>query len=140
MNNKKTIILVLYTYSTGTGYLYGNTFSITLLTLNTVILIQYRHVSNVQLETLICNLNLRPMIRIRTFFFDPAKIPGSGSDHIKNLPVSPIRKSIFFISVLWIRNFSLRIRIPLFDEFRIRIRILLSKSSGVGYNLFPDEI
>jgi hypothetical protein len=42
--------------------------------------------------------------------------------------------------VLWIRNFSLRIRIRLFNEFRIRIRILLSKSSGVGSDLFPDEI
>jgi hypothetical protein len=41
-------------------------------------------------------------------------------------------------SVLWIRNFSLRIRIRLFNEFRIRI--LLVKSSGFGTDLFPDEI
>jgi DENN (AEX-3) domain len=46
----------------------------------------------------------------------------------------------FFLlsSVLWIRNFSLRIRIRLFNEFRIRI--LLVKSSGFGTDLFPDEI
>jgi hypothetical protein len=41
-------------------------------------------------------------------------------------------------AVLWIWNFSLRIRIRLFNE--IRIRILLVKSSGFGTDLFPDEI
>jgi hypothetical protein len=44
----------------------------------------------------------------------------------------------YFLAVLWIRNFSLRIRIRLFNEFRIRI--LLVKSSGFGKDLFPDEI
>jgi hypothetical protein len=42
--------------------------------------------------------------------------------------------------VLWIRNFSFLIRIRLFYEFRIRLRILLSNSSGLGTDLFPDGI
>jgi hypothetical protein len=61
--------------------------------------------------------------------------------------VPPIRNGphksknlILYIAVLWIRNFSLRIRIRLFIEFRIRIRILLVKNSGFGTDLFPDEI
>jgi hypothetical protein len=43
---------------------------------------------------------------------------------------------IFKRSVLWIRNFSLRIRVRLFIEFRIR----LLKSSGFASDLFTDEV
>jgi hypothetical protein len=37
-------------------------------------------------------------------------------------------------AVLWIHNFLLRIRIQLFNEFRIRIRV--SKSSGSGFGSY----
>jgi hypothetical protein len=50
----------------------------------------------------------------------------------------PYLVSLLNFTVLWswIRNFSLRIRIRLFNEFRIRI--LLVKSSGFGTDLFPE--
>jgi hypothetical protein len=40
--------------------------------------------------------------------------------------------------VLWIQNFALQIRIWLFNEFRIRI--LLSKSSGVGSGSYFQKV
>jgi hypothetical protein len=45
---------------------------------------------------------------------------------------------LIFQAVLWIRNFSLRIWIRLFNEFRIRLS--KSSGSGSGSNLFPEEI
>jgi hypothetical protein len=61
-------------------------------------------------------------------------VPGTGRYRYRYIPFITqscclvLTLEIFGCSVLWIRNFSLRIRIRLFIEFRIRIL------------LFPDEI
>jgi hypothetical protein len=76
-------------------------------------------------------------IRIWNAGADPGSVKSpeiAGENEAKRQIIHHKKLIMCIKPVLWIRNFSLRIRIRLFNEF------LLSKISGFGTDLFPDEI